>query len=280
MKRLERARAVSATGKAGFESFYENQFGERWKTLRAALLSSNAPVEFFAGGEKTYFLDAASVCAAASLPLLGATEILDMCAAPGGKSIVLSSLMDENARLFANERSSARRNRLVSSLDSCLPETVRKRVFILPFDGSKLCLEKSNNSRFDRILLDAPCSSERHVLLSEKYLSEWTHSRVKTLVREQWSLISSAWRLLAPGGFLLYSTCALCECENDGQIAHLVKKHADAEVVLSPLCAPVSRFTTSLILEPQKTKFGSFILPDETNGAGPIYFSLVRKKIP
>ena len=100
---------------------------------------------------------------------------------------------------------------------------------------------------------------------------------------EQWALLSSAYRLLKRGGYLVYSTCALNSSENDGVIARLVKKFDDAEIVsceenvfsredISAYC------TGKFDLHPEKTEYGFHILPDIQNGCGPIWFSLIHKK--
>ena len=101
---------------------------------------------------------------------------------------------------------------------------------------------------------------------------------------EQWALLSSAYRLLKRGGYLVYSTCALNSAENDGVIARLVKKFDDAEIVSFEekvfLHEDISAYCTdSLDLHPEKTEYGFHILPDVQNGCGPIWFSLIHKKV-
>jgi 16S rRNA C967 or C1407 C5-methylase (RsmB/RsmF family) len=207
-----------------------------------------------------------------------------MCAAPGGKTIVIASRMDEAAELLSNERSFERRMRLQKSCDSCLPPQIRERVRVINKDGATLCLSNDNIEFFDAILLDAPCSSERHVLGDKKYLAEWSPARIKTLAMAQWSLVSSAWRMLKKGGYLLYSTCALNETENDGIIEKLLKKFPDAQIVEPNLpdnpdsADNIMRFAADLP-EYEKTRFGSHILPDAACGAGPIFFSLLKKAV-
>ncbi len=273
-----REKAEQKTGEAGFDFFYAEYFGERWKNLRESFLKKTDCVEFKAGGEKSYFLDSASVLCACSLPLVGAKKILDVCAAPGGKSVVLASRMESDAALISNERSEARKKRLTSSILQCLPKNVSERVFVWGRDGAKLCLDKKNIESFDRILLDAPCSSERHVFCDKKYLEKWSPSRIRALASEQWALLSCAWRLLKFDGFLLYSTCALCAQENDEQISRLCRKFgSEVEVVKNPPISSVSDFCFEKFPIGEKPDFGTNVLPDSTNGAGPLYFSLVHK---
>ncbi|MBR5097484.1 MAG: RsmB/NOP family class I SAM-dependent RNA methyltransferase, partial [Treponema sp.] len=88
---MAKSKSESPRGALGFEEYYSAIFGQRWPVLKEALLKEGEPLAFtpFEGGP-SYYLDAASVFAAISLPLEGAQNILDMCAAPGGKSLVLA----------------------------------------------------------------------------------------------------------------------------------------------------------------------------------------------
>lgn len=264
-------------GAEGFDAYYGALYGERWQAIKAAFAEEPAYTAFCAGsGCEPYYLDAGSVRAAVSIPLAGAKNVLDMCAAPGGKTLVLASCMDSDCLLLSNERSADRRARLSRVCDASLPSETRARVTVSGNDGAVMC--RRQTSCFDRILLDAPCSSERHVFLDEKYLAEWSPARIKTLAIAQWALLSSAWRMLMPGGYLLYSTCALAAEENDGVVSRLFKKFADVELKDTAVALDVSPFCTAVLPEPEPTEFGSIVLPDVQNGAGPLFFSLLHKK--
>ncbi len=268
-------------GKTGFETYYLNLFGERWSELKNALLGEQIYAEWNGGGSEKYFLDPASVFAAMQLPVKDGKKFLDMCAAPGGKTLVIATRMLEDATLVSNERSAQRKMRLTKVCDSCLSENIKERVKIVCSDAATWC--KTQSEVYDRILLDAPCSSERHVLQDEKYLSEWSPSRIKSLAMEQWSLLSCAFRLLEKGGFLLYSTCALCTAENDDVIARLLKKFDSARLVFTEKMPTLSEDFCAfckmpIVPVPERTKCGFHILPDKNNGCGPIWFTLVRKE--
>ena len=264
-KKNSRNQPEKLRGADGFEKYYSELFGERWPTLRESLFGETVYAELSCGGAEKYFLDPASVFAALQLPLEGAEHILDMCAAPGGKTLVIASRMAEDAELVSNERSPARKNRLAQVVQNCLPEEIRNRIKISCSDGAKWCTTQTEV--YDRILLDAPCSSERHVLADEKYLSQWSPSRIKSLSMEQWALLSSAYRLLVPGGYLLYSTCALCPSENDGVVSRLFKKFSDAELCFTDsepsVKDNIERFCSlPPLIQPERTEFGFHILPD------------------
>lgn len=264
-------------GESGFDVFYKELFGKRWEKLKESLLTENVSVKFEAGGKNAYFLDAASIMAALMLPLENALNILDMCAAPGGKSLVLASKMNENATLLCNEKSRERFFRLNRTINDCLPEKIKANVKTQCFDGAKMCLK--TGEVFDAILLDAPCSSERHVLNDKKYLEKWSTSRIKSLAIEQFALLSSAFRMLKSGGYLLYSTCALNHFEKDCVIERLLKKFDNAKIcerseIKNAKLPSALQFT----ITPEKTKYGYHILPDTQNGSGPIWWSLVEKQ--
>ncbi len=270
-------------GAEGFEQYYGQLYGDRWQALKESFAGEGSAVEYkIPGSQQSYFLDSASVLAALCLPLENAENLLDLCAAPGGKTLVLASRMPQDAKLSSNERSPERKHRLATVVQTCLPAEISERVITSCSDGATWCTRQSEC--FDHILLDAPCSSERHVIADPKYLNTWSPSRIRTVTTEQWALLSSAYRLLSPQGILLYSTCALCPEENDGMIERLYKKFNKDGSAFSllepdPDLNEVSAFAPSLTLPGfEKTQYGYMIMPDRQNGAGPIYFSIIRKE--
>ena len=270
-------------GASGFDEYYSSIYGERWSSLKESFSKESQSVEWkVPGSQKSYFLDSASVLAAVSLPLENSKNILDLCAAPGGKTVVIASRMPSDAVLSSNERSPDRKHRLSVVVQSCLPPEINKNVKVSCSDGSTWCTRQTEC--FDTILLDAPCSSERHVYNDSKYLNQWSLSRIKTVTTEQWALLSCAFRLFAPGGTLLYSTCALCPQENDEMIRRLIKKfnkEKETFTFLEPNLQNInlSVFSDVKLPEYERTEFGYQILPDKSNGAGPIYFCLIKKQI-
>ena len=212
-----------------FESYYSGIYGERWENLRKKLLQERPAYEFSEGLAAPYFLDYACVLAARSLEIPPGAEpsILDACAAPGGKTLVITAGMPLCANLISNELSSDRRRRLSDVLDKHLDADKRKCVRVSGFDAAAAGKRKSEHNRFSAILLDAPCSSEAHVLKDGKAYAAWTPARPKFLAQRQWSLLSSAFLMLSPGGCLVYSTCAITEIENDGVVKRLFEKYRE-----------------------------------------------------
>ena len=271
-------------GEQGFEKYYAAIFGARWEKLKAALLQESEGVPFNAGA-KTYFLDSASILAAVTLPLDGAKKILDMCAAPGGKTLVLARRMEHDAELFSNELSFERKCRLERVVSEHLFPDVKERVKITCGDGALLC--KKQDELYDAILLDAPCSSERHVLSSPTHLRQWSPARVRSLAVRQWSLLSSAFRILKSGGFLLYSTCAISNEENSNIAKRLLEKFegkvravkSDEIKIIKESNAKKFPELFSAIEFPsfEENEFGFSVLPDAQKNSGPIYFFLAEK---
>jgi 16S rRNA (cytosine1407-C5)-methyltransferase len=249
-----------------FEDYYQGIYGSRWKELRESLLREKDSVLYSEGLVKPYLLDRASALAAQSLDLSAGGPILDACAAPGGKTLVIASRMGDSSTLLANDFSSERRRRLAKVLDEHLPPGLRERVRVSGFDAAAAGGRAGGRGRFAAILLDAPCSSERHVLGSEKALAAWTPARPRFLAKRQWALLSSAFLMLQSGGSLVYASCALSPEENDGVVSRLLEKYGDQALPEAPLFP-----------EGESTKHGRLILPDQSGGMGPMYVARFRK---
>lgn len=214
-----------------------------------------------------YIMDPASVFVARNLEVQSHHRILDMCAAPGGKSLVLlENGLISSGELITNEPSSARRETLLQIIRQYVPLEVRHQIWVKGKDGSQFGMTESQS--FDRVLVDAPCSGERHLLERPQLLEDWSIKRSKNLSIRQYSLISSGWNALKEEGILVYSTCSVSPFENDGVVGKLLKKKKEQIELLSP------RLTTSFM---EKTEFGYQFFPDHS-GYGPIYFSIIKKR--
>lgn len=267
-------------GDQAFDAYFQSFFGNRWDELKKSFATEPLYRTISHEGCSEYHLDAASALAACCLPVAGAERILDMCAAPGGKSLITASRMDPAAELKSNEFSKDRYIRLKKNMETCIPQEISQRVTVTCFDAATWC--KFEKDIYDAILLDAPCSSERHVWNDMTYLKQWTPARIRNLAMKQWSLLSSAFLCLKSGGKMLYATCALSPDENDGPVKKLLKKYPEASV--SPVSfeaaeeAFMGLFGAVSGLKPEQTEFGYHVLPDVNNGAGPLYFCLIEKQ--
>lgn len=214
-----------------------------------------------------YLMDAASVAAARALEVRPGQRVLDMCAAPGGKTLILAEALGDTGRLIANERSLTRRKRLERVIEEYLPASVRAQIKVTGHDATKWGLHEKDV--YDRILLDAPCSSERHVLHDPTELAKWSWARTKRLAVQQHAMLASAVDAARSGGRIVYSTCALSPLENDGVISRLMKKRGDRVRIIRP--------ETPGTALAERTEHGFQILPDRSGGWGPIYFAVIEK---
>jgi 16S rRNA C967 or C1407 C5-methylase (RsmB/RsmF family) len=199
------------------------------------------------------------------LPIDKYDSVLDMCAAPGGKSLVLARQLAGFGKLVCNERSSARRARLHRVLNDHLPEAWRAIVDVTNHDTTKWGLYEQG--AYDKVLLDAPCSSERHVLNSPEHLAEWSPSKTKRMAQQQHAMLCAALDAVRIGGLILYSTCSISSTENADCIEKLLKKRAGLVEVV-----PFDVAT----MDGETCTFGHQFWPDVT-GTGPIYCCLLRK---
>ena len=155
-------------------------------------------------------------------------EILDLAAAPGGKTLHLASLMNQSGRLAAVEAVRKRFFKLKANVE----RSGATNIDLYLKDGravGKVCPE-----RFDAVLLDAPCSSEARFTLNDpESWSYWSLKKVREVSQKQKGLLRSAWKSLKPGGRLVYCTCSLAPEENEGVIHKALQMWGDEVEVLS-----------------------------------------------
>ena len=158
-------------------------------------------------------------------------QVLDLAAAPGGKTTLLAALMKNEGMLSAVEPVKRRSFKLRRVLDQ--QGVTIARVYTL--DGR--AVGNKTPQRFDKVLLDAPCSSEaRFSRRNPDSWSHWSLKRVKESSRLQKRLILSAFRALKPGGHLLYSTCSFSPDENEAVVDSLLQKFpGDCQLLEIPL---------------------------------------------
>lgn len=152
-------------------------------------------------------------------------EILDLAAAPGGKTLAIAARMNNTGRLAAVEPIRGRFFRMQANLQRCGVTNVD----FYQRDGRSV--GRAVPERFDRVLLDAPCSSESRMNWQDaSTYQHWSPRKVKETQRKQKSLIRSAYAALKPGGTLLYCTCSFAPEENELVVASLLKK-TDAQIM-------------------------------------------------
>ncbi|MDO4436967.1 MAG: RsmB/NOP family class I SAM-dependent RNA methyltransferase [Coriobacteriaceae bacterium] len=158
-------------------------------------------------------------------------DILDMCAAPGGKTSQIAALVGNNAHITACEMSAPR----AEKLDFNLKKLGAANVNIMRTDARKL----DEFFRFDQILLDAPCTGTGTVRAGdEKAERRITEQLLAKVVKSQRALLDRALTVLKPGGTLIYSTCSILQEENGDQVRAALKRHRDCSIVPIAVAEP------------------------------------------
>ena len=180
-----------------------------------------------------YYLQEPSAMAVAELLAPQPGElVLDLCAAPGGKSTHLAALMQNQGVLVANETHPRRVWELAENLERC---GVRNAAII---NETPQRLAQRLGPVFDRVLVDAPCSGEGMFRKSEAARQEWNPEAGQSCALRQTSILEEAAALLRPGGWLAYSTCTFNPQENETVIARLLAAHPEFELVEANLAIP------------------------------------------
>ena len=169
-----------------------------------------------------YYIQEASAMLPGTLPdVTGGKRILDMCAAPGGKSTLLAAGMGSEGLLVSNE--------IIPSRAKILSENIERMGIsnAIVTNESPNALSKMFPLYFDCILVDAPCSGEGMMRKNEQALSMWSTENVHMCAQRQLDILDHADLCLKPGGQLVYSTCTFSYEENEGVILSFLEKHPD-----------------------------------------------------
>jgi tRNA (cytosine49-C5)-methyltransferase len=172
-----------------------------------------------------YIQNASSLIPPLALEPKPGDEVLDVCAAPGGKASFIASLSRNKVHLWLND---ALKNRLRKLRDVMDIFGVNYNE-ITGFPGQYI--DKFIDKKFDKILLDAQCTSEARVDFRDRRpLLYWSLKRVHEYSRLQKKMLIASFKLLKPQGVLVYSTCTFSPEENEEVINYLLKHHPDASV--------------------------------------------------
>lgn len=153
--------------------------------------------------------------------------VLDLCASPGSKTTQAAALMQNTGTIIANEVNLGRVGVLNANLERCgVSNTIVTRK-----EGCALCnqLLKKTKLKFDKILVDAPCTGEGTLRKSPKTFEMWNINMIKKIARTQRTLAEAALQLLKVGGTMIYSTCTLSPEENEATVNYLLQ-HYDIEL--------------------------------------------------
>ena len=172
---------------------------------------------------------AAQMVAQVAAPSKG-SRVLDLAAAPGGKSTHLLSYLDNTGLLVSNEINFKRSKVLVENIE----RFGAKNVVVTNTSADKLA--KVFKNYFDMIVFDGPCSGEGMFRKGNNEIKNWQQKGSEPYAKLQREIVDDAIKLLAPGGMLLYSTCTFSPEENEQVIEYLLEKNEDLSLVPMKMC--------------------------------------------
>lgn len=204
--------------------------------------------------------DAGAQLAATLLDVHAGQSVLDVCAAPGGKTCHLLEIGPDINKLVAVELEQQRMQRVKENLDR-----LKLHAELIVADASDAS-SWWDGELFDRILIDAPCSATGVIRRHPDIKSLRRESDLSSLVNTQQQILQQAWQMLSPGGTLLYVTCSVLRQENEAQIASFLNLYDDADELNLDESWGVS------------CRHGRQLLPGDNDSDG-FYFALVRKAL-
>lgn len=172
-----------------------------------------------------YLQEPSAMSAVAALAPRPGERVLDLCAAPGGKSTQIAARLGGGGVLVSNEFSAARAGALLSNLE----RFGAANALVYHETPQRLCAAYEH--WFDAVLVDAPCSGEGMFRREPAAARDWTENTPAACARRQTEILEHAARALRPGGRLVYSTCTFAPEENEGVLTAFLCAHADFSVV-------------------------------------------------
>ena len=201
---------------------------ETIKWSKEALIIKNADektiqeMEIYKNG-KIYLQSLSSMLPPIILEPKEGTDILDMAAAPGGKTTQIAAITNNKAHITACEKNKIRAERLKYNVD----KQGATCVFIMPKDSRFI----DDFFSFDQILLDAPCSGSGTLDYNDANVEKYfTEQLIERSSKTQKTLLSKAIKLLKPGHEMVYSTCSILDCENEDVVSSVIK-NGNIEIV-------------------------------------------------
>lgn len=172
-----------------------------------------------------YIQEPSAMVPAELLDVKPGKRVLDLCAAPGGKSTQLAAMLKGEGLLVCNEIHAARAKILSENVErmgignACVTNETPQRLAEF-FPGF-----------FDRILVDAPCSGEGMFRKNQAACEEWSPENVALCGERQVKILECAAAMLRPGGKLVYSTCTFAPLENEGSVSRFLRRHEEFELL-------------------------------------------------
>ncbi len=210
-----------------------------------------------------YYLQEPSAQAPASeLPVRPGDRVLDLCAAPGGKSTQLLAKLQGKGLLVANDPSAGR----AAALRKNLERFGAANAFVTVEEPSRLA--RFFPSYFHAILVDAPCSGSGMFRKEPAMTAFYEEKGPEAYVGLQEQILESAVSMLKPGGYLLYSTCTFATEEDEEQMQKLIRRHP--ELSLQPLAG------NAFYMSKEESSFTAKLFPHRVRGEGQ-FLALLKK---
>ena len=168
-----------------------------------------------------YFQEPSAMASVEALTPKKDDYILDLCAAPGGKATQAGAYLDGSGLLVANE--------IIPKRAAILAENIERMGIansIVTNESPEKLAEKFPQF-FDKIIVDAPCSGEGMFRKEPQAVTEWSINHTKTCAVRQRHILDFAYKMLAPGGYIAYSTCTFAPCENEETVEYFLDSHSD-----------------------------------------------------
>ncbi len=216
-------RALTALGHSAF-----------WSTERAVILEPPAPVDKLPGFREGHFRvqDSSAQQAYGLLPLCPGQQVLDACAAPGGKTLLIAE--QAPVEIWAIDQSAHRLQRLVLEWDRVAHQFPGRRLHTVVADLAQDRWPDGLLPMFDHIVLDAPCSGTGVVRRHPEIPWSRSQASIYKLGAIQARLLKRLWRALRPGGQMLYITCSVLPEEGEAQISRFLDETPDATRLSAP----------------------------------------------
>lgn len=219
-----------------------------------------------------YVQDPGAMSAVAAVPIAKGAKILDLCAAPGGKSHQAISAAGREGLLVANEYIPSRAKTMVGNFERLgIPNAM-----VTSLDTA--VLPTLFDSYFDLVICDAPCSGEGMFRKNELAAGEWSEGAVLASAKRQTEILKNAASLVRVGGYLLYSTCTYAPEEDEEIVDAFLAAHPDYRLV--PVAESIRAVTADGIL-PKGAACGELakcrrFYPHRSRGEGQFFALLVR----
>ncbi|CAF1639850.1 unnamed protein product, partial [Didymodactylos carnosus] len=180
--------------------------------------------------------------------------------------------------LTCNDLSYSRWKRLHEVFKLTLPKDVLEKVKFSKRDARAFGTDLPNT--FDRVLVDVPCTTDRHALLTE--FNIFSKRRIKERVdlpEYQRAILESAIKTCKPGGVIVYSTCSLAPAQNDGVVERAIENvYAKKRIKCQIISTKNIEKRYSYFFEfYQHSRYGTLVLPHISNNFGPLYFVKIRR---